>query len=187
MIKKEIRIIAWDDCAFSFNSDEVTLIGAIFRGGSFLDGMLSTTIEKDGMDATEKISNSVTKSRNYDQLSIIMLDGISYGGLNLVDIQKLHRKTKLPVIVFLRKKPDFDKFLKALERTGGNKRIVESAGVVNKMEINGKDIFYQKAGISEEDCKRIFKLTCVRSNVPEPLRVAHIIASGLSGESRGRA
>lgn len=126
MIKKEIRIIAWDDCAFSFNSDEVTLIGAIFRGGSFLDGMLSTTIEKDGMDATEKISEAIKKSRSYDQLSIIMLDGISYAGLNLVDIQELHRKTKLPVIVFLRKKPNLDKFLKALEKIKGNKKIVES-------------------------------------------------------------
>ena len=37
-----------------------------------------------------------------------------------------------------------------------------------------------KKGISEDDARKIVKLTSTRSSVPEPLRVAHLIASGLS-------
>jgi hypothetical protein len=36
------------------------------------------------------------------------------------------------------------------------------------------------AGICEEDARKIVQLTSTRSNVPEALRVAHLIASGIS-------
>ena len=38
-----------------------------------------------------------------------MLDGITYGGFNVVDIEELYRETGLPVIVIMRSCPDFEK------------------------------------------------------------------------------
>jgi hypothetical protein len=55
------------------------------------------------------------------------------------------------------------------------------------------DIYCQYAGLGRKECGEILKLTCTRSKIPEPLRVVHLIASGLSRsasagyESRGRA
>jgi hypothetical protein len=186
MIKKEIRIIAWDDCAFRFRQKSVMLVGAIFRGGLFMDGLLAAKIVKDGTDATDKIACAINKSRHYDQLSVIMLDGISFGGFNLVDIKKLSKKTKMPVIVIQRKKPDVKNFIKTLnifKNHKERKETVRKAGRFYRFE----RIFYQKSGISKEDAESVLRVACVRSNVPEPIRVAHIIASGLSGESSGRA
>ncbi len=190
MVKDEIRIIAWDDCAFRFRQKRVLIVGAIFRGGKFMDGMLSTQIEKDGMDATEKIIKSVKNSRHYDQLSVIMLDGISYGGFNLVDIKELHKKTKLPVIVVQRKAPDIKKFSDAMKIFKDYKRrikIVKRAGKIYRYRLLKGGVFYQRSGISDDLCRKVLDVTCTRSNVPEPLRAAHLIASGLSGESHGRA
>ncbi len=187
-MKPEIRIIAWDDCAFTFRQKKVLCMGAIYRGGRFLDGMLSVRIEKDGMDATEKFSSSILGSRHYGQLSYIMLDGISFGGFNLVDIKQLNKATKLPAIAVQRKKPDVKKFRGALKIFNDYKRradVVKNAGKIFRCTF--KDIFYQKAGLSNKECEQLLRLTCVRSNVPEPLRVAHLIASGLSGESHGHA
>ncbi|MFH0832758.1 MAG: DUF99 family protein [Candidatus Aenigmatarchaeota archaeon] len=186
VIKDEIRVIAWDDCAFRFKQKNVLIVGAIFRGGKFLDGLLSTRIKKDGTDATEKIAASILKSRHYDQLSYIMLDGITFAGFNLVDIKKLHKKTKLPVIVIQRKKPDMKKFKEALKIFSDYKKRLNVVSNAGKISSSGK-IYYQKAGLSNDECEELMKVTCVRSNVPEPIRVAHLIASGLSGESRGRA
>ncbi|MBI5061231.1 MAG: DUF99 family protein [Candidatus Aenigmarchaeota archaeon] len=186
MLKREIRIIAWDDAGFKKNSAEVLLVGAIFRGAEFMDGMLSAKIIKDGMDATEKISGAITKSRHYDQLSVIMTDGITFGGFNILDIKRLHESTGLPVIAIQRRQPDMKKFLSALyafEDSAVRKQIVEKAGKFRKF----KKIYYQAAGIENKQCENILALTCIRSDIPEPLRVAHLIASGLSGESRGRA
>jgi hypothetical protein len=186
MLKKEVRIIAWDDCAFSFGQENVMLVGAIFRGASFLDGMLSTTVEKDGMDATQKISASMLKSRHYDQLSYVMTDGISFAGLNILDINELHEKTKLPVLAVIRKRPDRAKFVLAFGKLPGSemrKKITEKTGEVLKFG----EMYYQKAGLDEKESEQLLKMTCIRSNLPEPLRVAHLIASGFSGESKGRA
>lgn len=185
-MKKEIRIIGWDDCAFGFKQKYVTIVGTVFRGASFLDGLLSTHIEKDGMDATENIANAILNSRHYDQLSYIMLDGITLGGFNVVDIKKIFEGTDLPVIVALRKMPEMKKFLAALEKLpnyGKRTKAVKAAGKFFMF----RDLIYQKTGLSKNECEDLLRLTCVRSIVPEPLRIAHLIASGLSGESRGRA
>ena len=115
-----------------------------------------------------------------------MLNGISYAGFNLVDIKGLYSKTKLPVIVVQRKKPDMKKFVAALRIFPGYKKKLAAVKNAGKLFKFGR-IYYQKSGLNNSECKEILKITCIRSNVPEPLRVAHIIASGMGGESRGRA
>lgn len=190
IMKPEVRIIAWDDCAFSFRQKSVRVVGAIFRGGSFLDGLLSTRVDKDGNDATEKIVNAILNTRHYDQLSYIMLDGITLAGFNVVDIRSLSKRTKLPVIAIQRKKPNMKEFLEALKKIADHKKKMEgvkAAGKFFRFGLGEKNILYQRAGISNSECADLLKITCVRSNIPEPLRVAHLIASGLSGESRGGA
>jgi len=55
-IKKEVRILGIDDAPFDLHKSKKTiLIGVIFRGGSFLDGVLRTEIDIDGTNATKKI------------------------------------------------------------------------------------------------------------------------------------
>jgi len=180
-IKSEIRIVAWDDCGHKKTDKEVLLVAPVFRGGSFIDGMLSAKIKKDSLDSTDKIASAINKSGHKGQLSVIMLDGITFGGFNLVDIKKLSKKTKLPVIVILKKYPDMRKFRKTIQKIfkkDWKKRIliVENAGKIRKF----RDIHYQVAGISEDQAEKILRLTCIRSHIPEPVRVAHLIASGLS-------
>ncbi|MBI2579114.1 MAG: DUF99 family protein [Candidatus Aenigmarchaeota archaeon] len=190
MFKPEVRIIAWDDCSFKYRTKKVRLVGVVYRGGSFPDGLLSSSIKKDGLDATEKISAAINSSRHYDQLSLIMTDGITFAGFNVVDIKQLAKQTKMPVIAVIRKKPDMQQFLQALGKFGSlkkRKNAVRNAGKIYKYKSRFGDIFYQKRGLGSRDAKEILKITCIRSNIPEPIRVAHLIATGLSGESRGRA
>ena len=43
MVKKEIRVIGIDDSPFKkFSRQKILVIGTIFRGGNWLDGVLST-------------------------------------------------------------------------------------------------------------------------------------------------
>jgi len=45
-----------------------------------------------------------------------MLDGITFGGFNLVNIRKIFESTGVPVIVIMRKLPNFERIKKALKR-----------------------------------------------------------------------
>jgi endonuclease V-like protein UPF0215 family len=190
-VKAEIRIAGFDDAPFEKDSKKKCLIvGTIFRGGSYMDGLLSTHVKVDGDDATEKISQLIRKTRHYDQLNCIMLNGIAIAGFNVIDIDLLNKKTGLPIIVVIRKMPDFVIIKKALSKMKAihKMRLIEKAGKISKIKIKDKNVFIQVAGISPKKAGEIVKIASTHSLIPEPIRIAHIIASGIkNGESRGRA
>jgi len=187
MLKKEIRIIGIDDSPFrKSQKGKILVVGTIFRGGLFLDGVLSTEVDIDGDDATEKIMDMINKCKFKPQLRCILLDGVAVAGFNIVDIKELNEKTKLPVIVVIRKMPNIEKIKETLAKINKEEKIklIDKAGSV----IPVGDIFMQSVGLSTEKAKEILKITCTRSLIPEPLRIAHLIASGIvDGESRGKA
>ena len=187
MLKKEIRVLGIDDAPHKFKAKgNILLVGTIFRGGSFLDGILSTKAGIDGSNATKKIIEMINKSKFKSQLRCIFLDGIAVGGFNIIDISILNKKTKIPVIVVIRKKPNLKNIKKILIKINKKNKIklLKKAGPI----INVGKIYVQLAGIKIEKAKEILKITCTRSNIPEALRLSHIIASGIVyGESRGRA
>jgi uncharacterized protein len=190
-IKKEVRIIAWDDGPFmSKSKGRDTLVGVIFRGGKYIDGLLKTDVEIDGIDATEKIVEKILATRHKD-LRIVMLDGITLAGFNTVDIREIHDKTGLAVIAVSRKKPDLEKFLSALKKLPEYERrlkCVKSAGSISSICVKNKKVHFQSYGIRKEDAKRVIIQTSALGVMPEPLRVAHLIATGfVLGESVGHA
>ena len=187
MVKKEIRIIGIDDSPFNkFKDKEILVVGVVMRGGLFVDGILSTKARVDGNDATDKIIKMINKCKFKPQLQCIFLNGIAVAGFNVIDIQKLSKKTKIPVVVVIRTNPNIEKIKDTLIKIRQKNKIklIEKAGKV--IQIN--NIFVQLAGIDLEKAKKILKIVCTRSLIPEPLRLAHIIAAGIvTGESKGRA
>lgn len=191
IIKQEIRILGVDDAPFTPHSqDPVMMVGTVFRAGAWLDGVLRTNIRVDGTDATEKIVKMVNASRHRDQIGVIMLDGVTFGGFNVVNIQRIFLETGIPVVVVTRKQPNFEKIKRALKNfTDWEDRWenVLAAGEVHRVK-NEESIHIQISGIDLEDAKEIVRLSTTRSAIPEPIRAAHIIAAGVTtGESRGSA
>lgn len=190
-IKREIRILGIDDSALL--NEKVMVVGTVYRGGDWMDGVLRSDITKDGLDATAVICRMILNSKHYSQIRVIMLDGITYAGFNVVDIAKLYRETEIPLIVFMRSYPNFEKLKSALQHfQDGEKRwkIIEKAGKIYKIggDRERSSIYIQKVGVSLETVGKIIQLTSTRGNIPEPLRVAHLIATGIIlGESRGKA
>ncbi|MGB8216638.1 MAG: DUF99 family protein [Candidatus Methanoperedens sp.] len=187
-IKPQIRILGIDDSALI--NENVTIIGAFFRGGGQLDGVLKSEITKDGMDATDIITEMVRNSKYYSQIRVIMLDGVTYAGFNPVDIIKIFEETNIPVIVFMRSCPDFEKIRLALEHLPQKEErweIIRRAGEIYKIT-QENPVFIQLCGIDKESAVELVRTTSTHGNIPEPLRVAHLIATGVVlGESTGKA
>jgi len=187
-IKAEIRILGIDDSPLI--NEKVTIIGAFFRAGEQLDGVLCSEVLKDGLDATETIIQMVRNSKYYSQIRVIMLDGVTYAGFNPVDIDQIFNETGIPVIVFMRSCPDFEKIKLALEHLSQKEKrweIILKAGKIYKIE-QEKPVFIQTCGIDKDSAAEIVRKTSTHSNIPEPLRVAHLIATGVVlGESKGKA
>lgn len=186
-MKEEARVIGIDDGPFVKHKDKnVLIVGVLSRGGNFPDGVLSTTAAVDGTDATEKIAQMIKKSKFAPQLHAIFLKGVAVGGFNVIDIHKLHELTKRPVIVVVRDYPDFHKIYRALTRLGMKREIEIIKQLPEPTKVG--QLYVQYAGTDLDTVKELLKITCTRSLIPEPLRVAHLIAAGIvKGESRGRA
>ncbi len=181
-IKKEIRIIGIDDAPFVPRSEGTARIfGVVFRGRLWIEGVLQTTIKIDGLDATQQISEMITVSPHLGQLRVIMLAGITFGGFNIVDINRLFEETKLPVIIVVEKKPDLQSIKVALEHTSEWKKrwdIIQNAGPFYeyKTKKNVKNpVFFQIKGLELKDAQKILKISAGVSHIPEPVRVAHLI------------
>lgn len=190
-IKPEIRILGIDDS--SLHNERVMIVGALFRGGNWLDGVLRCEITRDGIDATDTIVNMVRRSKHFNQIRVLMLDGVTYAGFNIVDINAVYERTDIPCIVVMRDYPDFDRIYAALEHLPDTEmkwELIKRSGEIYKITVHEGEnpIYIQHSGIDHNDAKEIVKMSAIHSNIPEPLRAAHLIATGIvCGESTGRA
>jgi endonuclease V-like protein UPF0215 family len=186
VIKPEIRVLGVDDGVFTSRvKGFAPIVGVVFRGGYWLDGVMHTKVEVDGFDATEKIASMIINSPHYKQLRVIMLDGITFAGFNVVNIKELNSGTKLPVIAVTREKPNLTEIREAIKNLLENEerwKTMKSAGKMFEVSTRSENekVYMQTSGILEGDARKILKLTSTRSSVPEALRVAHLIASGIS-------
>jgi uncharacterized protein len=184
VIKSEIRVLGVDDGKFiPHNQGIVNVVGVVFRGGRWLDGVMHTTISIDGFDATEQIASMINSSPHCKQLRLVMLNGITFGGFNVVDLNRLNLATKLPIIALTRGKPDLEAIHDAINNLSKPEErweMILAAGKIREMHCRGTKIYAELAGISEIDAREVVELTSTRSSFPEPLRVAHLVASGTS-------
>lgn len=188
-VKPEIRVVGFDDGTFSFSSklerEKTILFGVVMKGSREVVGAVSRWITVDGTDATEKLIDAVVNSR-FKDLRVILLKGITYGGFNVVDLEALHRETGLPVIVVVRKRPDLKAMELALRKHfpdwEGRAELLRKAPPLLEM-IPGK-LYVQAVGLEPETAFEVVRVTTRTGLIPEPLRLAHIVASAvMTGES----
>jgi endonuclease V-like protein UPF0215 family len=181
------NIIGIDDAPFRQNHvGGVKVVGAVYAGLRF-DGILIGEVEKDGFDAAEQLVEIVGESKFFEHAQLLMLQGISLGGFNVVDVFALHESLELPVLVVSRREPDLRAIKQALfdQVSDGREKwaVIEKLG---PMEAVG-DVYVQRVGLSLEEAEDVVSRFAVHGHIPEPIRAAHLIAGALvDGESRGR-
>jgi endonuclease V-like protein UPF0215 family len=186
IVKPEIRVLGIDDGKFvPHTKNSVLIVGVVFRGGYSIEGVMHSKIAIDGLDATEKLASMINSSPHCRQLRVVMLNGITFAGFNVVSLKKLHLETGLPVIALTHDRPNLDAIcsaLKNLPKSEDRWRLIVEAGEIYEVTNHGTKIYVELAGISLSDAQKVIKLTSTRSCLPEPLRVAHLIASGISSD-----
>ena len=175
------HVVGFDDGPFrSDHRGDVDVIGAVFSGQR-LEGVLRTRVRRDGVNATDRIVETVEQSRFREHLQLILLQGIAVAGFNVIDIQAVNKRLGIPVLVVSRHRPDLPAVREALLGSvpGGKRKwtLVERAGLPQKIG----DLWIQCAGCTCGVAALLVKRLAVHSHIPEPLRTAHLIAGGISG------
>ncbi|MCJ7450620.1 MAG: DUF99 family protein [Candidatus Nanohaloarchaeota archaeon QJJ-9] len=189
--KPETRILGIDDAPFERGDGCTEIIASLFRGKKSLEAVLSAEVEIDGLDSTEKIIGMVKGSKFYPQIQAVLLDGITFGGFNIVDMERMASELDVPVIAVTRGRPDKESIYEAVENLENSEErsfLVKKAGRVYSKETGNGKLYFQFKGSSEKEARQILELAIDESILPEPVRISHIIATGVkTGESSGDA
>ena len=140
-------------------------------------------IEVDGFDATGVASKMLSSLRARE--SPILLAGATFGGFNIINPRMLLRKFRIPTIVVIGSRPDNRAVKRALVRHFPDWRrrwrILSSLGPLRQAQTvqNEGPLFYEAFGCGDDEARRILKEWAYVSRIPEPLRVAGLVARGL--------
>ncbi len=188
MGKLRTNVVGFDDAPFARDHrGDVLLVGTVCSR-TRLDGVISGRVRRDGANATREMIRVIEASQFSEHVQAVLLQGIAVAGFNVVDVHALHAALGIPVLAIVRRAPDFASIKKALfSRVRGAERkwrLIERAGTLDPI----RDVLVQRVGISVDHARELLAATTLHGNLPEPLRLAHLIAGGVTtGASRGRA
>ncbi len=183
-----MRIVGVDDGAFHPNKklkQHALLLAVLFKDLQIVT-LRMNRIEVDGRDAN-KVLMSLLKRMRYD---VVMLSGVSFGGFNVVDIAKLSNAVRRPVMALTGDKPDNKAVRNALrghfEDWEERWRMVQAAGRMHSFKPlpDEPPLYFEVRGASPSLAKKWILATARISRLPEPIRVARIMARGLSDLSQ---
>ena len=182
------HVVGVDDFPFAReHRGDVPIVGTVFAGLR-LDGILSSRVRRDGANAAARVAAMVGGSKFARHVQLVMLQGVALAGFNVVDAFELSDRVGVPILIVARRRPNMDAIREALlTRVPGGRRkwtIVERLGPMEP----ASGLWVQRVGLSLDDAGAVIEHFTIHGRLPEPIRLAHLIAGGVAtGESRGRA
>jgi len=182
------HVLGIDDGPFEKGQPQnVPLVGVTMEGADLVEGVATASFGVDAAGVTDFLCSWVRGLRGFGALQAMTLGGITIAGLAVVDVSRLARELGLPVLVVTRRDPRSSRLSEALRAAGLSDRVplVAAAPPAQPLE---SGLFLAVAGTDGATGDRLVRATLRKALLPEPLRLAHLIARAIvTGESRGRA
>jgi endonuclease V-like protein UPF0215 family len=184
---RSLRAVGFDDAPFDHGRrGDVGLAGVVCAGTRF-EGLVWGRVRADGWNATETILRLLVGGKFLPQLHLVLTDGISFGGFNVLDLAALAAALGRPCVAVMRRPPDLAAVERAMRRLPGAERrlaLMRRAGPVHRRG----PFTFQVCGADPEAAARALARLTDRGAVPEPLRLAHLVGAAVcKGESGRRA
>jgi endonuclease V-like protein UPF0215 family len=165
---------------------EVTLVAVMMEGPDLVEAVATERFPVDGEEATQFLARWLGALRCRPALQGVLLGGVTLAGLGVVDLPALSAALSLPVLNVNRRRPGNDAVRKALETAGFAHRFGAVERAPEPREA-APGLWVGAAGLDPEEACAWVRAACGKAQIPEPLRLAHLIAAALAtGESRGR-
>ncbi len=139
-------------------------------------------IQVDGLDATDKLLSMMRGI----EVDAVILGGITFGGFNVINPRIIHTETGVPIIVYSGVKPDNAAVLAALRKHFPDWKsrweIIGGLGKIHSIKVFAEDqkIYFEAIGCDPEWAEVVLKDSALISRIPEPVRVAGLVARGLT-------
>lgn len=181
------HLLGIDDGAFDKHRDrDVPIVAVRTEGPDLVEGVALTRFPVDGDDATGFLASWIGELRLAQGLAGVVIGGVTIAGLGVVDVPALAGALALPVLVVNRRDPADHRLGDALRAAGLEKRLALVNACPPAFWIEGGP-WVACAGIDPPRAAALVAAARRKSDLPEALRLAHLIARAVAtGESRGR-
>jgi len=170
-----------DDGAFERGDRYAPIAAVAMSIPSHVEAVRLGSVRVDGTDGTRQLVSLVKRLGPPEGFRAVLLDGVVLGGFNVVDLDAVHRALEVPVVAVTRRPPDFPRIRAAIEkwfpRTSASRWALLRAHRLFPVPTDGQPIRAAAVGCSRADATRLVARATVRGYWPEPLRLAHLIAS----------
>ncbi len=184
---RTVRAVGFDDAPFERRRRGDVAIAGVVCAGTRFEGLVWGRVRRDGWNATGTLVRLLAGGKFLPQLHLVLLDGIAFGGFNVVDLAALADALRRPCVAVMRRPPDLaavERALRSLPRPERRLALLRRAGPVHRV---GAFTFQVRGGEPEATARALARLTD-RGAVPEALRLAHLVAGAVrTGESGNRA
>jgi endonuclease V-like protein UPF0215 family len=185
--KKAIRALGIAE-SFREKAKTSTLAGVVMRTDLVIDGFGIGKLTVSGSDATESIA-SLARALRRNDLNALILSGSVLSLYNIVDVDELCSELSIPVVALTFGKSRANLLQNIEERfpsgiANTKKKLLEKLGSPKKVRLRtGYDVFVRNSGIGESESKRLLDRFTLQGAIPEPIRVARLLAKAVSAES----
>jgi endonuclease V-like protein UPF0215 family len=184
---RTLRAVGFDDAPFERRRRGDVAIAGVVCAGTRFEGLVWGRLRQDGWNATDAIARLLVGGKFLPQLHLVLLDGLSFGGLNLVELPRLAAELRCPCVAVMRRAPDLVAMERAIRRLPGAERrlaLLQAAGPV----CTAGRFTFQVAGAEPLAVADALARLTDRGEVPEALRLAHLVGAAVErGESGRRA
>lgn len=184
---RRIRSVGFDDAPFRRGQAQPVAVAGVVCANTRFEGMVWEEVTLDGDDATDVLGRRVAESKFAEQLHVALFDGIAVAGFNIVDVPLISQRLNLPVLTVMRDEPNWPAIEAALQHVDDRARrlaTMKRAGSVHR----GNGVFFQSCGLRPDTARQLLCRITRHGHIPEPVRMAHLIASAVAtGESGRRA
>lgn len=182
---KILRAVGFDDGPLARRlGAPVPVVGAVCANTRF-EGMVYGRVQRDGRDATRGLCRMLLGTKFHPQIHLVLLDGLAFGGFNVVDLPALAVRTGRPCVAVMRRPPDLTAIERALRRvphTEARRALFARAGPVHSRP----PFHFQVCGAGPDEIAEALARLTDRGHVPEALRLAHLIGAALVTGVSGR-
>jgi endonuclease V-like protein UPF0215 family len=181
------HVLGVDDGPFRKGvSDSTPIVGVMMEGARLVEAVAMTEFPIDGDDATGFLSEWIRGLRFHQALQAVVFGGVTIAGLGVIDIVDLALRVQRPVLAVNRRDPTYHRLQAAFDAAGLSQRLETVKRTPAAFRMSG-GLFVAAAGVGADEAGRLLQATMDKSELPQPLRVAHLVARAMvRGESRGR-
>lgn len=176
--------------AASDGSGRSYLAGPLVRADRVVDGFAVATCTVGGLDATDA-ARALIDRLDREDCRAILLSGVAPAWFNLFDLEEIHVAAERPVIsVSFESSPGLESALRehfsgeALEE---RLRIYRSLPPRNPVAVGEDRLFVRAVGCDHDRAAEVVRASTHADGVPEPIRVARLVAGAIRKSARGRA